>query len=493
MLIVRLIAAAIWALGTWQLYRLNREPAAKPSKALWIPAFWFFIAVSRNVSQWLQYYAGSQSDQYLEGSPLDRAVLTVVLALGVIVLVSRGSRVWAILSSNMPLLAYFIYCGISVAWSDYPDVSFKRWFRALGDVCMILVVLSERDWGVALRRLIARVGILVVPLSILFIRYFPEYGRAYSKGGTPSWTGVATDKNALGMLSMIFGLAALIRILQLRREKAKDAQSKRQSIAQATIVVMTFYLLWEANSATAFACFFLAAIPMVLTYLFRFARKPAVVHLMVVTALFVSASALFLDFGTDIVRDLGRDSTLTGRTAIWSNALGMVRNPVLGAGFESFWLGQRLKDMEIALNQGINQAHNGYLEIYLNLGWVGVLLLGLVLVVGYFRVVKGVRLQTESSNLCLAYFVAAVAYNFTEAGFKMTHPVWIVFLLVIAVVPRSSAFLEQTSDKTMNRFGIMGKPSDRIPAMVATDRERNPVKTVKTSYSWDKSTANGTG
>jgi exopolysaccharide production protein ExoQ len=475
MLVIRLVATAIWALLTWQLYRLNREPDARPSKALWIPAFWLFIASSRNVSAWLQYSSGAQSDQYLEGSPLDRAVLTTVLALGVIVLIHRRQRVWTILQSSLPILIYFLYCGISVAWSDFPDVSFKRWFRALGDVVMVLIVLSDRDWVVAFRRLLARVGIILVPLSILFIRYYPDLGRSYSSGGTPFWTGVATDKNALGMLCMIFGLAAIIRFLQLRREEASP-ETKRQKIAQAAIVLMTFYLLWEANSATAFSCFFLAGIPMVLTYLFRFARKPAFVHLMVASALVVSSSALFLGIGSNLVQDLGRDSTLTGRTAIWTAALGMVRNPLLGAGFESFWLGERLAGVEKAINQGVNQAHNGYIEIYLNLGWVGVALLGLILVTGYFRVVKGVRLQTPASSLCLAYFIATVAYNFTEAGFKMTHPVWIVFLLAIMIVPRILVPKDQQAarDPEPGRFPI--PPSAARHVSDPTSSEREPVR-----------------
>jgi exopolysaccharide production protein ExoQ len=146
-------------------------------------------------------------------------VFTTILAFGVIVLLGRTARAGKILKSNLPILFYFLYCGISALWSDFPDVSFKRWFRAMGDVVMVLIVLTDPDWLVALRRLLARIGFVVIPLSILFIRYFPEMGRSYSRGGAPSWTGVATDKNALGMISLVFGLAALFRFLQVRGEK----------------------------------------------------------------------------------------------------------------------------------------------------------------------------------------------------------------------------------------------------------------------------------
>lgn len=432
---IPLIAAILCALVIWQLFRLNREREVQTSKALWIPTFWLFIAASRNVSAWLHYSSGGGS-QYLEGSPLDRAVLSAALALGVIVLLGRTQRVGMLLRSNLPILLYFLYCGISVLWSDFPDVSFKRWFRALGDVVMVLIVLTDPNWPVALRRFLARVGNVVVPLSIVFIRYFPQLGRSYTTGGVGTWTGVGTDKNALGMISMAFGLASIFRFLQLYRER-KNARRTGPLIAQGAMIVMTSYLLYEAHSATALACFFLAGIPMVLTFLFQWARRPAIVHVMVFGALGVACSALFLDIGSGMVETMGRDMTLTGRTNIWHFALTLVRNPLFGSGFESFWVGPRLAEMERLIHQTVNQAHNGYIEVFLNLGWVGVALLSVLLITAYARIAAALRWGAPAASLRLAYFIVAVAYNFTEASFKMMGLVWIALLLMI-MAPQAS-------------------------------------------------------
>jgi exopolysaccharide production protein ExoQ len=152
----------------------------------------------------------------------------------------------------------------------------------------------------------------------------------------------------------------------------------------------------------------------------------------------VAFSALFIGFGGSLVEGLGRESTLTGRTAIWHAALHLVRNPLFGAGYESFWIGPRLRQVIKDIDQGVNQAHNGYLEIYLNLGWMGIALLAGLIVTGYRRIFPAVRRQVQAGSLRLAYFIVAIAYNFTEGGFKMMHPVWIVFLLIIAV-PRPTA------------------------------------------------------
>jgi hypothetical protein len=69
------------------------------------------------------------------------------------------------------------------------------------------------------------------------------------------------------------------------------------------------------------------------------------------------------------------------------------------------------------------------------LGWVGVALLAIILITRYSRIVAAVRQMAPLANVRLAYFIVAVVYNFTEAGFKMMHPVWITFLLAIMVVP----------------------------------------------------------
>lgn len=433
---IPLIAAGICMLLIWELFRLNRDPEPQTSWALWIPTFWLFIASSRNISAWLQYsYSpGGSSDQYTEGSPIDRAVLTLVLALGVIVLFNRARRVGPLLVSNLPVLFYFLYCGFSIFWSDFPDVAFKRWFRALGDVVMVLIVISDPNWLVALRRLFARVGFVLVPLSILFIRYFPQLGRSYTIGGTGTWTGVGTDKNALGMLCLVFGLATIYRFMELRREP-ESPRRKRMLIAQGSVIIMTLYLLYEAHSATALACFFLAGIPMVLTYSFSWARQRGIVHLLVFSMVAVSFTALFLNIGSGMVEELGRDSTLTGRTNIWRSAFGLVQNPIFGTGFESFWVGPRLKMMERLIDQSVNQAHDGYIEVYLNLGWVGVTLLAIILIAAYGRVVRDVPSMSQAASLRLGYLIVALTYNFTEAGFKMMHPVWFTLLLAAMVIP----------------------------------------------------------
>jgi len=429
----KIIATVFFVLLIWKLYKWNRDEEARTSLALWLPTFWLFLGSSRNVSEWLHMSSGG-AERYVEGSPLDRIVLTVALALGVTVLLGRAESVRRLLLTNIPILLYFTYCLTSVLWSDFPEVAFKRWFRAIGDVVMVLIVLTDPDWVAAIRRLLTRLGVLLVPLSILFSRWYPQFGRQFSHSGEPYWSGVTEEKNGLGALCMVFGLAFLYYFLQIYRDE-KGPHRKRQLIGHFLVFGMAVYLLVGSRSMTALASFLMAAVPMILTFRYRGARKPVFVHTMVLGAIGVAVCALFLNIGSGMLTELGRNATLTGRTAVWHDALRLAGNPIAGTGFESFWIGPRLDEMAELTGMRLNQAHNGYLEIYLNLGWIGVALLALILITAYRRVVKAVRWMSPTASLGLAFFMIAITENFTEASFGMAGPVWIGFLVTTMVIP----------------------------------------------------------
>jgi exopolysaccharide production protein ExoQ len=430
------IATLIGIAAILVLCLLDRDRTAELSPARWIPFAWVSLAGSRMVSEWLQIASAvTAPDQYLDGSPLDRLVLTLLLAAGVAVLLARGRRVGTLLRANGPILLFFSYCAISILWSDYPDVALKRWTKALGDIVMILVVVSDQDPIASVKWLLARVGFLLIPLSVLFVKYRPDLGR----GLTPwSWgqyyTGVTTTKNGLGYVCLVFGLGHLWRVLE-GLASGERLPTRGALIAHLSVLAMTLWLLWVANSATSLGCFLVGAGLIAVTRLPRFARRPAVVHVLVAAIVLVVVSDVFFIDGSGLVQAMGRDPTLTGRTELWGRVLQLRVDPLFGAGFDSFWLGTRLDTLWSVYWWHPNQAHNGYLEVFLNLGWIGLILLGYLIARGYRNVVDAVRREPQLGRLRLAFFVAALLYNLTEAAFKVLHPVWIAFLLSIIAVP----------------------------------------------------------
>ena len=206
------------------------------------------------------------------------------------------------------------------------------------------------------------------------------------------------------------------------------------------------------NSATSSVCFVIGT-GLLLTTNLRFVRRHvATVHVLVL-ALVLTASSFMLFGGTASgANALGRDATLTGRTNIWAAVIPMAPNPLVGAGFESFWLSPRVHERLAKLFPGLplNEAHNGYIEVYLELGWVGLGLIGLILIDGYRRSVKAFRREPALGGLLIAYILCAMIYSITEAGFRMMDPIWIFFLLGIIEASNIAAGVSVEASQPLN-------------------------------------------
>src|SRR5215472_6337623 len=258
------IGLTVILLGIFILFRLDKDQGRVPG-TIWIPFTWFVIASSRPISSWLTFSVpDSTNDHYIDGTPLDRNSLTFLLLLTGLVLIQKSPQVWAIIRKNPAFICYFIYCLISLTWADYPFVVFKRWIRSVGDLAMILAIVTGRNRDDALKQVLTRIGYVLIPLSILFIRFFPALGRAYSIGGEPMWTGVATDKNALGATSMLVGIVAVSRLIWVYRDVEQPFR-KQRLWALAALLAMVVYLLQTADSQTARMCFIMGITLVIVT------------------------------------------------------------------------------------------------------------------------------------------------------------------------------------------------------------------------------------
>jgi O-antigen ligase len=147
---------------------------------------------------------------------------------------------------------------------------------------------------------------------------------------------------------------------------------------------------------------------------------------------------LFLESGAGLIKAVGRDPTLTGRTEIWKEVLEVENNPIVGAGYESFWLSGPLDDPSKGRWWHVNEAHNGYLEVYLNLGAVGVILLVAIIINGYGSVLRLLKSDTEAGSIRLGFWTIGLVYSVSEAGFRLLGLAWICFLLGATSIPDAS-------------------------------------------------------
>jgi len=297
---------------------------------------------------------------------------------------------------------------------------------------MALVILTEDRPYEAIGVILRRLAFLLLPLSVLFIKYYPHLGKAYHMG-QPMFTGVAGQKNGLGQICLFSGIYFCWDLLQNRREGIESGRRLHYSI-YLILLPMIAWLLYMANSATSLACMIVTICLLLVGRLPVVAREPRrILTLCIACVVLFGIMEFFFDVKDTLITMLGRSPDLTTRVPMWEELFAMVKNPIVGYGWESFWLGARL---EIVCERwGVRNAHNGYLETYLNLGLIGLFFLIGWIVFGLRKVSRHLGIDYPAAMLRLCFIAVFVLYNWTEASFCGVNNIWMIFILGTIAVP----------------------------------------------------------
>jgi exopolysaccharide production protein ExoQ len=414
------------------LFRRDFREKPNVTSAIWIPTLWMLLIASRPPTVWLRI-AGLPilGGSLEEGNPLDATVCLALTLAGLCVLNQRGVSLSEFVRNNQWLTIFFIYCFIAILWSDLPFMSFKRWIKIIGHPIMVLVIFSEPDPMEAVVRLLKRVAYVVLPVSILWIKYYPGLGRTAPEwGGVMTNGGITVGKNALGCICLILGLVFLWRLLQVLRTKKN--KSRRNELRLLTgLLLMVGYCLWKSHSATSWIALIVAALVMVLLGMRTLNMRLIGAYALAAAVILVIAQLTFDIYGK-IVDVSGHESTIEGRGRLWQQLLEYHESPIFGVGFESFWVGKRLAQFREGRAYQPTQAHNGYLETYLNLGVVGLVILIGVILATFYKCRYELLRNFDWGRLRMSVLIAIVVHNWTEAGFKgLAFPFFVFFIIAI--------------------------------------------------------------
>jgi exopolysaccharide production protein ExoQ len=411
---------------------------------------WVSINASRSLASWFSSGTiASQMTDISEGSFYDRNAYLLLMVIGTVILARRRIEWGQVLYNCRWLILLFAYYLFSTLWSVDIFVAVKRWIKADGDIIMILILLTEADPVEALRAVFIRAFYVLVPLSVLVIKYYPDIGRyLHQWTWETSYCGITTGKNQLGQLAMLGGLFLLWQMVDVYRQRGHRL-TWRTIWPDLLVLGMCLWLLHLARSSTALLCFLVG------TMIFFCARlswvKANLKNLgwcVVGMALLMLLFTVSPGFRGVIAGALGRDATLTDRTLIWDMALKSGSNPIIGEGYESYWLSG--KGANVVEEFHVDYAHNGYLDQYLDTGWIGVLLFVGMLYAAGRNTTSHFAGGSPLGYLFMCLFWSCLLFNYTEIAFGRSNVFGFLILLMVVYGPFVQPVREADTSEEQN-------------------------------------------
>lgn len=372
-----------------------------------------FIPLWRDVS-------GNLVDPY-EGDALTRTLLLLGYLLVLALLLWRPAFLLRGFLKGFLLWLLLLWAFLSLVWSTAPEVTFRKAIAALL-TSLYGVYLAFRFTPEAFLRLLGTTLLLLLGLSIAFVFLLPDWGlMGYPHEG--AWRGIFVHKNVLGRFAALGVLVFLALLLAPGRKRV-----------WLVGLFLSGVVLAGARSATSLVLAFAMLLVVSGLWIGQRYRRLWPVLLLLGVLLGASGSMVLAANYEILLEALGKDVTLTGRIPLWLTLIPFIQERLwVGYGFGGFWLGWEGPSAYVWSLVGWDppHGHNGYLDLWLDLGLVG-LGLGLCLLIRFslrsFRVYL-----TEGFSVRAAFLVGLITFlivfNFTESNFlRANNLYWLLFV-----------------------------------------------------------------
>jgi exopolysaccharide production protein ExoQ len=360
----------------------------------------------------------------VEGNPLNRVITLSFSALAIAIIWNNRNTAIACLRKNAILLGVVGFCLLSALWSDFPELTIRRGtLLATNTIIAMGIAVGAND----LRRLHTSLFfwlIAIIVLNFLALALWPD--QATTDIGVK---GISSDKNsagAVGMLVVVVGAAWMIGVRNIT-----------ETIVGLISVLVAFIFLVLTQSKTSLGIAVLAlTIIAVLVFADHFGKR----FVLLVWSAALIGLAVFLGLLTahdfdlkPILNSLNFDTSFTGRDSIWTFAWNSAsERSWLGHGFGAFWDVGEANDPLMRAEPGtwladvpkgvINEAHNGYLELWLNVGLPITIVATIAIIAGMVFDIRCYLDPTATRQTKAAYCAVGLVmfvcllHNITEAS-----------------------------------------------------------------------------
>ncbi|MCR9269134.1 MAG: O-antigen ligase family protein [Hyphomonadaceae bacterium] len=376
------------------------------------------------------------SDQSSDGSPLLRYLWLPVYA------VAFAGMLWKVkdiarVSLRLPfLLGLIAVCAVSFTWSIEPGLTQRRSLAIFMTTIAGLYLGTRYSWQTMLRAI--ALTWFIIALSSFFTGLLsPSFGRM-QEVHVGAWQGLFYEKNQLGGMMARAALFGAFLIIMDRKYRGY----------WASLVLLSSGLVVLSTSMTALLGLILGLGVLGLGAWMKRGMLTGLATLWV-GVLMIAAGLAVLIFAPELVFQLlGRDMTLTGRTDIWIALVDYIeQRPLFGYGYGAFWSpdsdpGNWVRE---TLQWDAPTAHNGWFEVTLALGLVGLVLLILDFLLTVIRAVLA-SIGTWTGILALGYCAQFFLFSLSEStSLQQNSIIWVLYVAIaakLAMRPRGVAMIK---------------------------------------------------
>jgi O-antigen ligase len=403
-------------------------PVIPPKPPGWLESSYIFVSlmlVTQTLGPLLM--VGASGDETLgDSNPATMLSALLIYAVAFLLLMRRPNAMMDTIKDNPLLIVLFAFPVVSIVWSVDMGVTFRRAVALVmtGIYCIYLARrLSPDDF---MRRLLLALFVGGVA-SLVFTVVDPAHAIEQAAINKGSWKGVYGHKAILGRIAAVAVTVAVYVRPRFLWERA---------MRWSTIAIFVFLAI-QSQSRASWLLMGGGVAFMLLLAVMRNKRFSAGIKMTIATALGVGVAVTTAAMFSQILAAFGRDDTFSGRTSLWEGAVAVAEahHPILGAGYRAFWTvagSDGVRDYVQSWVRLPNHGHNGYLDIWLELGYAGLALFAVFALVTIWRLASRILREPGEpawAALAIFFFVFLLNNVSVTVAFKHTDIAWIFAVL----------------------------------------------------------------
>ena len=249
-------------------------------------------------------------------------------------------------------------------------------------------------------------------VSVFFAIFIPSIGQhSFTDSAYPgAWKGIFSHKNGLGVNLTITCVLSGIKLIYENRKK-------NTANLFIYLIICVEIVFSKSLSSLLFSQIILGIIWMYGRFEWRGKVSALIVYCLGLTS--VGVGVVINAIWAPLMTSLGRDPTLSARTLIWDYILQehVARQPLLGYGRGSLWNDPNFyAGLHRASHHLPTTAHNGYVDLLLDLGYVGLLFFIISLLPLLLRTLKlAYKTSNKEDVMPFAIVIIILISNYTES------------------------------------------------------------------------------